>query len=157
MSKSLINGIALIVSVVLVSLAAGFGAQFGPGTWYRELVKPSFNPPDWVFGPVWTLLYLMMAVAAWLVWRKRGETAVALPLAAYGAQMLLNALWSWLFFGLHRMGLAFTEILLLDAMIVLCIVLFWRVSRPAALMLVPYCAWVSFAAVLNFTLWRLNF
>lgn len=147
---------ALVLSIMVVAGAATFGAIFTPGEWYAGLTKPGWNPPNWLFGPVWSLLYLMMAVAAWLVWRQRGRQRVRAPLCVYGFQLVLNALWSWLFFGLHRMGLALAEILLLAVMILATIVLFWRVSRAAGLLLVPYLAWVSFAAFLNFTLLRLN-
>lgn len=150
------NIIALAVSIVLVAGAASFGALFSPGDWYAGLVKPSFNPPNWIFGPVWTALYLMMAVAAWLVWRRRAARPVTPSLAVYLAQLALNALWSWLFFGLHAMGAAFIDICLLWLFILATLVLFWRVHRWAGALLAPYLAWVGFAAVLNFALWQLN-
>ena len=148
--------IALAISIVLVAGAASFGALFSPGDWYAGLVKPSFNPPNWIFGPVWTALYFMMAVAAWLVWRRRDTQPVTLALAVYLAQLALNALWSWLFFGLHAMGAAFLDICLLWLLILATLVLFWRVHRWAGALLAPYLAWVGFAAVLNFALWQLN-
>lgn len=154
--RGLGNASAFAVSLAAVLAVASFGAQFGPGEWYRGLEKPSFNPPNWVFGPVWSLLYLGMAFAAWLVWMKRNEAAVALPLALYAAHLMLNGLWSWLFFGLHRTGLAFVEILVLEALIVIVLVLFWRVRPLAGALLIPYAAWVGFASVLNFAIWRLN-
>ncbi|MCU0784896.1 MAG: tryptophan-rich sensory protein [Verrucomicrobia bacterium] len=127
-----------------------------PGEWYATLKKPSWNPPGWIFGPVWTALYTMMAVAAWLVWKRGGFVAQRRPLLIFLAQLALNALWTPLFFGLHRPGLAFAEIVLLWLAIAATIPTFWRVSSLAAWLLVPYLAWVSFAAVLNFTLWRLK-
>ncbi len=125
-------------------------------TWYAGLAKPGWNPPNWVFGPVWSALYLSMAVAAWLVWRQAGWAGAARPLGLFGAQLVLNVLWSILFFGLHRPDLAFGEILILWAFILATLVLFWRWSKAAGLLLVPYLAWVTFASVLNFAVWRLN-
>ena len=142
--------------LLLCFAAASPGAVFMPGEWFAALKKPSWNPPGWVFGPVWTALYAMMAVAAWLVWRRGGFAAQGRPLGAFLAQLALNALWTPLFFGLHRPGVAFAEILLLWLAIAWTIALFWRVQRAAAWLLVPYLAWVGFAAVLNGTLWRLN-
>ena len=142
--------------VLLCFAAASPGALSPPGEWYAALQKPSWNPPGWIFGPVWSALYTMMAVAAWLVWRRGGFAAQGRPLGAFLAQLALNALWTPLFFGLHRPGVAFAEILLLWLAIAWTIALFWRVQRAAAWLLVPYLAWVGFAAVLNGTLWRLN-
>ncbi len=149
--------LALLGFLVVVFVAASFGAVFQPGAWYAGLAKPSFNPPSWVFAPVWTVLYVLMAVAAWLVWRARGSVAAAAaPLAAWLVQLMLNALWSWLFFGLHRMGLALVDIVALWFTIVVTIALFWRVRHLASWLMAPYLAWVSFAMVLNGALWRLN-
>jgi tryptophan-rich sensory protein len=136
--------------------AAAFGAFFPPGAWYAGLEKPSWNPPGWIFGPVWTALYTMMAVAAWLVWKRGGFTAQRHALAPFLIQLALNAAWSPLFFGLQRPDLAFVVILLLTGSIVWTLVAFGRVHRPAAALLVPYLAWVAFATVLNGVLWRLN-
>ena len=141
---------------VVCFAAAGVGSMFVPGTWYQSLVKPAWTPPSWLFGPVWTLLYGMMAAAAWLVWKRHGFSGALVPLAVFVVQLVLNAIWSWLFFGLHRPGLAFAEIVLLWLAIGATLVLFWRIERPAGTLLVPYLAWVSFAAVLNLALWRLN-
>lgn len=126
------------------------------GGWYAELAKPAWNPPSWLFGPVWTTLYIMMAVAAWLVWQRGGWKAQRLPLTLYLVQWALNALWTPLFFGLQRPGLAFAEILVLLAAIIATLIAFWRVSRGAGLLLMPYALWTTFAAVLNFTIWRMN-
>ena len=155
-SSFVANAATLGISFALAFGAAAFGAQFGTGEWYANLTKPPFNPPNWIFGPVWTLLYTGMAVAAWLVWRRRAAHAVTLPLALYALQLLLNAAWSWLFFGLHQMGLAFFDILLLDAVVLTTLVLFWRIHRGAGALFVPYLAWISFASLLNFSLWWLN-
>lgn len=130
--------------------------MFIPGEWYASLQKPSWNPPGWVFGPVWTALYTMMAVAAWLVWKRGGFSAQRRARALFCAQLILNAAWTPLFFGLQQPGLAFAEIVVLWLAIAATLVAFHRVSRAAAWLLAPYLAWVSFAAALNFTLWRLN-
>lgn len=136
--------------------AAGAGVLFMPGAWYASLQKPAWNPPAWLFGPVWTALYTMMALAAWLVWRRGGFAAQRRPLVLFLVQLVFNAAWTPLFFGLHQPGLAFAEILLLWLAIVATVAAFWRADRAAAWLLVPYLAWVSFAAALNFTLWQLN-
>ena len=142
--------------LVLCFATAGIGAMFPPGQWYEGLMKPAWNPPNWIFGPVWTVLYAMMAIAAWLVWKRHGFSAAAFPLAIFIVQLVLNAGWSWLFFGLHRPDVAFFEIIILWIAILATMVLFWRLDRLAGVLLAPYLAWVSFAAVLNFTLWQLN-
>jgi tryptophan-rich sensory protein len=139
-------------------LAAGLGSLFtmvSLGSWYTALVKPSWNPPSWVFGPVWTVLYAMMAVAGWLVWRKGGAVSWY-ALRWFAVQLVLNVGWSAVFFGLQMPGLAFGEILGLWVAISATLRTSWRVSRPAGILLVPYLLWVSFAAVLNFAIWRLN-
>lgn len=136
--------------------ASGSAVFVATGGWYATLNKPSWNPPAWVFGPVWSLLYVMMAIAAWLVWRRGGWSQQSRALGLFLLQWLLNALWTPLFFGLHRPGWAFAEILLLWLALLATLVCFWRVSRTAGALLVPYLAWVSFAAFLNFTIWRLN-
>jgi len=136
--------------------AAAMGGLFMPGEWYASLKKPSWNPPGWIFGPVWSALYAMMSVAVWLVWRQGGWDKHRKPLLIFLAQLALNALWTPLFFGLHRPGVAFAEIVLLWLAIATTLTAFRSVSRVAAWLLAPYLAWVSFAAALNFTLWRLN-
>jgi tryptophan-rich sensory protein len=151
--------LGLIAFVTVCFVAAGVGGMVtssNTGDWYARLAKPSWNAPSWVFGPVWSALYLSMAVAAWLVWRQGGWAGAALPLTMFGAQLVLNVLWSVLFFGLHSPGVAFGEVLALWALILATTVLFWQRSRTAGALFVPYLAWVSFAAVLNFTIWRLN-
>lgn len=138
-------------------LAAAVGSAAGSGgAWYASLEKPAFNPPGWVFGPVWTVLYGMMAVAAWLVWRRRGVRGRWAVLGLFLVHLALNAAWSWLFFGIRRPDLAFAEILVLWTSILALVLLFWRVRPLAGALLLPYLAWVSFAAVLNHALWRMN-
>jgi tryptophan-rich sensory protein len=129
----------------------------GVRTWYPGLAKPPWTPPGGIFGPVWTTLYLMMGVALLQVWRRdRRRPEVQLALGAFAIQLALNGAWSWIFFGRRQIGLAFAEILVLHVAIVATIAAFARVSRPAAWLLVPYLAWVTFAAVLNGAIWRLN-
>lgn len=125
-------------------------------TYYAELTQPSWAPPGWLFGPVWTTLYLLMAIAAWLVWRHNGFRAACLALTLFMAQLTVNALWSWLFFAWHLGGPAFIDILVLILLIAATAAQFWRHSRIAALLLAPYFCWVCFAAVLNFSVWQLN-
>ena len=134
--------------------ALGALASVDAAAFYAQLSKPSWAPPASVFGPVWTALYGLMGLAAWLVWRSPGSKAVALAL--FGAQLAANALWSWLFFAWHQGALAAVEILVLLALIVATVVAFWRTSGLAALLLVPYLSWVSFASVLAWTVWRSN-
>ena len=148
--------LALAGWVLLCFTAAAMGGLFMPGEWYGTLNKPTWNPPGWVFGPVWSALYTMMAVAAWLVWRQGGWGRQRKPLLIFLAQLALNALWTPLFFGLHWMGVALAEIILLWLAIAWTLAEFWNVQRTAAWLIAPYLAWVSFAAVLNGTLWRLN-
>ena len=124
-----------------------------PGPWYDTLHKPTFNPPAWLFGPVWILLYTLMAVAAWLIWKRSGWR---LPLVLYFIQLALNALWTPLFFGAHQLGPALLEIGLLWVAILLTTLQFLRFSKAAAWLMTPYLAWVGFASFLNFTLWSLN-
>lgn len=134
--------------------AVGAVASVDAPSFYAQLTKPSWAPPAWLFGPVWSALYALMGVAAWLVWRSPGPRGVALGL--FGAQLAANALWSWLFFAWHRGALAAVEVVVLLALIVATIVAFWRSSRLAALLLLPYLLWVSFASVLTWSVWRAN-
>jgi len=139
--------------------AAALGNAFSGGLrggWYDALRKPAFHPPGWLFGPVWTVLYACMGIAAWLVWRRRGLRRAALPLLLFAAQLALNAAWTPLFFGLRSPALAFADIAALWVMIVLTTAWFFPISRPAGWLMAPYLAWTTFAAVLNLALWRLN-
>jgi len=146
--------ISLVVFFVLVAAAAAFGAQFSPGEWYEGLRKPSWNPPNSVFGPVWTAIYICIAVAGWHVWLRTERATPALLL--WCAQLALNALWSLLFFGLHRPDLAAVDIVLLLAIIVAFIVTARRHSKLASGLFIPYALWVAFATSLNLTIVRLN-
>ena len=125
--------------------------------WYGGLVKPSFNPPAWLFGPVWTALYFIMAVAAWTVWKRGSDAGRVKPaLLLFFTQLVFNVLWSALFFGMRRPGLALAEIVLLWLLILATVLAFYGISRPAVWLLLPYLGWVFFAAVLNGTIWWLN-
>jgi translocator protein len=146
----------LLAWLLLCYAAAGFGSLFAPGEWYVSLTKPAWTPPAWLFAPVWTLLYAMMAVAAWLVWTARGFAGARIALSLFITQLVLNAGWSWLFFGLRRPGIAAIEIGLLWIAILATLIAFWRLRRVAAVLLLPYLGWVSFAAALNIAIWRLN-
>jgi tryptophan-rich sensory protein len=154
------NAVKLVISVAVplaVGGLSGFATARGVAEWYPTLVKPSFNPPAWVFGPVWTVLYIMMGVAAFFVWRTGLDVdGVRIALDVFAVQLALNGLWSILFFGMQAPGLALIEIALLWIAIGVTVVLFWRVSPLPGAMLLPYWAWVSFAAVLNASLWWLN-
>jgi translocator protein len=150
------HALALVGWLAISYVPALVGRLFQPGAWYASLEQPAWAPPDWVFGPVWTALYATMGVAAWLVWRTWGFTGARLALGLYVVQLVLNGMWSWIFFGLQRPGLALVEILALWVAIVATTVAFWRIRRPAGLLLLPYLAWVAFAALLNAAIWRLN-
>jgi tryptophan-rich sensory protein len=145
-----------LLATLLTAAIGGLATASSVEDWYPGLIKPPWNPPAAIFGPVWTLLYAMMAVAAWQVWRRREAGDVRLALSLFGVQLALNALWSVLFFGLRQPGLAVAEIVLLWLAIAATIRAFHPFSRVAAWLLLPYLAWVSFAAVLNVTIWRLN-
>lgn len=146
----------LLGFVLACTVVASSGALFRPGAWYESLRKPWWRPPNWLFGPAWTVLYIMIAVSGWLVWRKTGFAGAALPLTLYGVQLVLNAAWSGFFFGLRRMDLALVDVGLLWLSILGLIGLFAPIDGLAAWLLVPYLAWVSFAAFLNWTMLRLN-
>lgn len=149
--------IGMIILFILIAFLPGIiGGRFMPGDWYAGLVKPPFNPPGWIFGPVWTLLYPTMGISSWLVWKKSGFAKAGPALSVYALQLILNGAWSWIFFGLHRPGWAFAELTILWAAILATVILFWKISTPAGALLLPYLAWVSFAAALNAAIWRLN-
>ncbi len=141
-------------------MTAWIGAQVSPGIaspdWYESIQKPGWNPPSWIFGPVWTVLYTLMGIAAWLVWKNHGFTDAKPALSAFIIQLFLNGLWSQIFFGLQEPGWAFFEIILLLAAIILTTYLFFKKNRTAGWLMVPYILWVSFAAILNGTIWWLN-
>ncbi len=143
------QALALLGFLAITALAAAGGILTSPGEWFAALAKPPLNPPDWVFAPVWTVLYILMAVAAWLVWRRAGLRGGLPALAPFVAQLGANGLWSILFFGLEQPALALLDLIVLWCLIVLTLLRFARVSQPAAWMLAPYLAWVTFAGYLN--------
>jgi translocator protein len=149
-----------LIGSILLALSAGWiGAFFtvsSVDSWYTTLVQPSFAPPAWVFGPVWTLLYILMGISAFIIWQHRSHALSRIALMVYGVQLVLNTCWSIIFFGMQNPGWAFAEILVLLIMIIITTGLFWRVSRVAGALLIPYLAWVSFASYLNYAIWILN-
>jgi tryptophan-rich sensory protein len=156
MNKSL-----MIIASILVCLIAGLiGMIFTSSaipTWYAGLEKPSFNPPNWIFGPVWTTLYILMGISLYLVWSKGIEKKeVQQGMLFFGIQLFINALWSIIFFGLHQPLIAFIEIIIMWIMILITIIKFYNISKPAAYLLIPYILWVSFASVLNLFITMLN-
>ncbi len=150
----------LIASVVICELAGAVGSLFtvpAISGWYAGLAKPALNPPNWIFGPVWTTLYLLMGIAAFLVWQKGfGRTEVRTALVIFGVQLLLNVAWSAIFFGAHNPAGAFADIVLLWLAVLATIITFYKISPAAAYLLLPYILWVSFAAYLNYAVWMLN-
>lgn len=155
--SSFVKLVIAITIPVLIGGASGFFTVSGVESWYQTIQKPSWNPPNWVFGPVWTTLYVMMGIALWLVWKE--DTSKELKLIAgilFAAQLTLNFFWSFIFFKLEQPGFAFLEILFMWVAILATIFAFAQVNKRAAWLLVPYISWVSFAAMLNFTIWRMN-
>ena len=150
--------IGLVAWLIVAFIAAGIGgaASIGAGPFYSQLVRPEWAPPASIFGPVWTVLYALMGIAAWLVWRVGGFRAAKGALTLFLVQLAFNALWSWLFFRWHQGALAFADILLLLALIVATLIAFWRISRLAGALLIPYLLWVTFASALNYSVWQLN-
>jgi tryptophan-rich sensory protein len=146
----------LMAFIGVCAVAASSGALFPPGKWYDSLRKPSWRPPNWLFGPAWMVLYAMIAVSGWLVWTTAAPGDRLVPMTVYGVQLALNAAWSGIFFGMKRMKLALGEMALLWLSIAANIAVFWPVHQGAALLLVPYLAWVAFAFTLNRALVRLN-
>lgn len=149
-------GLLLALGVTALAAAIGSVASIKAADFYAALARPTWAPSPGVFGPVWTVLYLMMALAAWLVWRRAGLPAATGPLALYLVQLALNAAWTWLFFRWRLGALAFVEILLLWLVLLVTIVAFWRVRAVAGALLLPYLAWVSFATALTAAIWRRN-
>ncbi|AFM15060.1 tryptophan-rich sensory protein [Mycolicibacterium chubuense NBB4] len=150
--------VALAISLVAVVIASGVGglASTTSAQDYQRLQQPAWAPPSWVFGPVWTLLYALMAIAAWLVWRSGPWPRTRPALTAYAAQLVLNAAWTPLFFGLGWRGIAFAELSVLWLVLIGTVVLFFRRSAVAGWLLLPYLAWTTFALCLNFAVWQLN-
>jgi tryptophan-rich sensory protein len=154
-SKQIVGFIAWLAAS-FVAAAIGGAASIQAGPFYTQLIRPDWAPPPALFGPVWTILYALMGVAAWLVWRVGGYRAARVALTLFLVQLALNALWSWLFFGWHFGGLAFADIVILWALIIATLVAFWRLKPLAGVLLIPYLFWVSFAAALNYSVWQLN-
>jgi benzodiazapine receptor len=152
--SSQLLGLAGWLLAAFAAGAVGAVASVDAASFYAQLSKPSWAPPAWVFGPVWSALYVLMGIAAWLVWRSPGFKAV--PLGLFSVQLAANALWSWLFFAWHRGALAAIEVLVLLALIVATLAAFWRINRLGALLLVPYVLWVGFASALTWAVWRSN-
>jgi benzodiazapine receptor len=146
-----------LVGWIVLSLSAGFiGSRFPVDGWYIALEKPPFNPPGFVFAPVWTALYVCMGIAAWLVWKSRGLSGAPVALGLFVGQLALNALWSYLFFGAHKPMFALIDIAALWVLIFATMLAFWKIRIPSGVLMMPCLAWVSFASVLNFSIWRLN-
>ena len=148
----------LVGWLVATGIAAFFGSMASrrAGDFYAQLLRPEWSPPADLFGPVWTVLYILMAIAAWLVWRIGGFAHARAALALFLMQLVVNALWSWLFFAWQMGAAAFVDIVLMWVLVVATIAAFWRHSRLAALLLLPYLAWITFAGALNLRLWQLN-
>lgn len=148
--------IVFLAVTFVIQIIAGWWTSTSVSTWFTTLAKPAWNPPGWVFGPVWTLLYIGIAVAGWRVWLKRGIQDVRVAMILYAVQFALNLAWSGLFFGLRNPGYGLIDIVLLFIAIALTIRAFRRIDGPATLIMIPYFLWVGFASALNFTIWRLN-
>ncbi|MCX8015779.1 MAG: tryptophan-rich sensory protein [Patescibacteria group bacterium] len=149
----------LFISFLLVFLTTSIGSYFTTPnivSWYQYLKKPSFAPPNWLFGPAWILFYFLMAVAAFLVWRERENKNIKSALSIYLIHLIFNALWSIIFFGLKNFGFAFFEIVILWILILLTIIKFYKIKPLAAFLLIPYILWVTFASILNLAVWMLN-
>ncbi|HEX2948946.1 MAG TPA: TspO/MBR family protein [Armatimonadota bacterium] len=152
--------LVLILFLLICYAVAGIGSLFttstmGQSGWYATLPKPSWNPPNWVFGPVWTVLYTLIAIAGWLVWKTRGSVrAAAMPLALFTIQIILNGAWTIIFFGQHMPGIAFLDIVILWVFILLTMVVFWRIRPLAGWLFLPYLLWVTYASTLNYAIWQ---
>jgi benzodiazapine receptor len=160
------NFLKLVISIVISELAGVIGSVFTAPSipvWYAGLIRPELSPPNWIFGPVWVTLYFLMGVAAFLVWSSYAKTEdgqargrIKIALGIFLGQLVLNVLWSAIFFGLHNLLWALVEIIILWLAILWTIIVFYKISRPAAYLLLPYILWVSFAAYLNYSIWMLN-
>jgi tryptophan-rich sensory protein len=151
-----VPGLVGWLGITFVAAAIGAWASISAGTFYGQLLRPDWAPPAAWFSPVWTTLFILMGLAAWLVWREKGFHDTRGALTLYLIQLAVNALWSWLFFGWRMGGAAFADIIVLWILIVLTLRAFWRIKRIAGLLLVPYLLWVSFAMALNYSVWQLN-
>jgi tryptophan-rich sensory protein len=148
--------LSLLGFVAIVVVAASSGAFFPPGRWYEGLQKPSWRPPNWAFPVVWSILYALIALSGWIVWHAASPEQLPLAMTLFAVQLVFNAAWSWLFFGLKRMRLAFLDLALLWLSIAAMIIVYWRIDVAAALLLLPYIAWVTTAGALNRAMIRLN-
>jgi len=151
-----VGGLIGWLALAYAAAAVGGIASAGAGAFYEQLFRPTWAPPGWLFGPVWSVLYALMGVAAWMVWRAQGFAGARRPLLFFIAQLAANALWSWLFFAWRQGALAFAEVLLLWCLIAATAVTFWQVRKLAGALLLPYLAWVTFASALTLSIWRLN-
>ena len=147
--------LAILIPVAVGAISGFFTASSVDG-WFTTLQKPSFNPPNWLFGPVWTSLYILMGIASWMVWKQPASVQRTKALRLYGVQLFFNFCWSLIFFYLHQPGWAFLEIIILWLLILLTIFSFSRVQKTSPWLLVPYISWVSFASILNYAIWNLN-
>lgn len=154
------NIVKFIISIIVCQIAGLIGSVFtmpSIPTWYAALKKPSFSPPNWLFGPVWIVLYVLMGISLYIVWKKRLKNKeIRVGILLFGIQLVLNTLWSIIFFGLQNPMYAFVEIVVLWFAITLTIYHFWKIDKKAAYLLIPYILWVTFASILNFSIWRLN-
>ena len=154
--RDLVGFFTFIILCLAVSGIGGAITASSVDTWYQTLEKPPFNPPDWVFAPVWTAIYILMGIAAWLVWRRGSFQVTGKAFVVFALQLGLNLTWSFLFFGLQLIDLALVEIVILLFTIITNTIIFWRLDRLAGLLFVPYAAWVAFATVLNSSIWLIN-
>jgi len=150
------GGLVFFIVLCFATAWAGAGATSRSLAWYAALRKPSWTPPNWLFGPVWSILYLMMAIAAWRVWERNGLSGARQALALFFVQLALNGAWPWLFFAMRSPGAGFADIVVLWVAVLATTVSFWVRDRVAGGLMVPYLVWVSYAAALNFAIWRMN-
>jgi benzodiazapine receptor len=151
-----VAGLVLWLGVAFAAAGVGAVASIDAAAFYGQLSKPSWAPPANLFGPVWTALYFLMGVAAWFVWREKRAKELTVALSLFVVQLIANAIWSWLFFAWRKGAFAFIEVLILLALIVATAIAFWRIRRVAAVLLLPYIAWVTFASALTFSVWQMN-
>lgn len=148
----------LIILIIACNLIGAIGAVWtsSDSPWYKEINKPSFNPPSWIFGPVWTLLFTLMGISLYFVWTSPSSNIKIIALALFAVQFLFNVAWSYLFFGLNKPLWSFIEILFLLVLIIATAFSFFKINKPSGYLLIPYLLWVSFAAILNYSIWKLN-
>lgn len=151
-----IIGLAGWLMLTFIAAAIGSAASAESGLFYQQIIRPEWAPPAWLFAPVWTILYILMGISAWIVWRVNGFRSAYVALSLFIIQLALNAIWTWIYFVWRQGALAFVEILILWALILCTTITFWRIRVLAGIFLLPYLAWVSFASALTFAVWRLN-